>query len=60
MSLKMDKSNDDRLKMLISFLRADDAKDMGNVEKAAADFLENNFVLVIGVADAYDERDSEK
>jgi hypothetical protein len=56
----MDKSNDDRLKMLIGFIREDKAKDMGNVEKAAADFLENNFTLIIGIAEAYDERDGEK
>lgn len=56
----MDKSNDDRLKMLIGFLRADKSPDMGNVNLAAADFLANNFTLVIGTADAYDERDAEK
>ena len=58
--LELNKSNDDRLKMLIGFLRADKSPDMGNVNLAAADFLANNFTLVIGTADAYDERDAEK
>ena len=61
MSLKMEKTNKERLDLLIGFLKNDKmAEDMGNVEKAAADFLENNFQLVLGVADAFDERDAEK
>jgi hypothetical protein len=54
------KTNADRLKTLIGFLEADVAPDLGNIEKAAADFLTNNFQLVVGVADAFDERDAEK
>ena len=48
-----------RLETLIGFLNADVAPDLGNIEKAAADFLRNNFVLVVGVADAFDERDND-
>ena len=48
-----------RLDMLIGFLEADVAPDLGNIEKAAADFLRNNFVLVVGIADAFDERDND-
>ena len=48
-----------RLDTLIGFLNADVAPDLGNIEKAAADFLRNNFVLVVGIADAFDERDND-
>lgn len=56
MSLKMDKSNAERLRLLIGFLWQDDEQDMGNVEKAAAEFLKLNASLVEGMADAMDEK----
>jgi hypothetical protein len=55
-SLDMNKTNADRLKLLVGFLRTDDAKDMGNMEKAAAEFLELNASIVEGMADAMDEK----
>jgi hypothetical protein len=55
MSLQMDNSNEERLKLLIGFLKGDVAPDMGNVEKAAAEFLKLNASLVVGMADALDE-----
>jgi hypothetical protein len=55
MSLRLDKSNKERLDLLIGFLENDKmAEDMGNVEKAAANFLRNNAELVIGIADYFD------
>lgn len=56
MSLKMGKTNKERLDLLIGFLDKDVAPDMGNIEKAAAEFLRLNFSLVQGIADAWDER----
>lgn len=60
MSLKMDKSNAERIQSLIGFLRADKEADMGNAEKAAAKVLEENFTKVVSYAEAMDERDNEK
>jgi hypothetical protein len=51
----MDNSNEERLKLLIGFINGDVAPDMGNVEKAAAEFLKLNASLVLGMADALDE-----
>lgn len=56
----MDKSNAERLRLLIGFLWQDDEPDMGNVEKAVAEFLKLNSSLVLGMADAMDERAKEK
>jgi len=58
MSLTINKSNADRLKLLIGFLRADKSPDMGNLNQAAAEFLELNASLVEGMADAMDEKAS--
>lgn len=66
MSQTVQKSNADRLKTFIGFLRYDSqepktiADGFSNVERAAADFIENNFALVQGMADAYHERGAEK
>lgn len=50
--------NAERLKVLITFLQDDKlGADYRNVERAAADFLANNFTLVQGIADRYDETD---
>jgi hypothetical protein len=55
----MDKTNKERLDLLIGFLENDkEGGDMANVEKAAAEFLRLNWTYVIGIADAYDEFDA--